>query len=72
MTLAEIKVLRDKYYQALLDLDVTAMNHSIGDASYENDSHRTAIEEGFKKWDELYTAKLGAGQPRQRTNKKAI
>lgn len=71
MTLDEVKVMRDRYYDALLALDLTQMNHSIGDASYENDSHRTALEESFKKWDDLYNAKSSAGA-RLRVNKKAI
>lgn len=71
MTLEQVGVIRDKYYAAILELDLSLMNHSIGDASYENDSHRTALEERFKFWDELYTAKANAGG-RHRLNKKAI
>lgn len=71
MTLDQVQVIRDKYYQALLDLDVNQLNHSINGASYDWDSHRESLEKQFEYWDNLYNVKAAAGTTR-RLNKKAV
>lgn len=71
MTLEQVKTLRDKYYNALLDLDLKQLDHSIGDASYSHDTHRTSLQESFKFWDDLYNKKLSGGTT-ARLNKKAV
>lgn len=62
MTLAQVKALRDKYYQALLDYPAIAEDHSISDASYSHDGHRENLQKQFEFWDKLYNVKSGAAQ----------
>lgn len=71
MTLAEVKALRDKYYAAMLAETPIQVTHSIGDASYSWDEHRSSLMDAFKYWDNLYNVKLSAGMS-QRLGKKAV
>lgn len=71
MTLAEVKVLRDKYYNLLVAEDPVLPTQSIADASYSHDEHRSNLLELFKYWDNLYNVKSSAGK-RIRLNKKAV
>lgn len=71
MTLDEVKTLRDKCYNALMELDFTQLDHSIGGASYSHDGHRNSLMEMFKYWDNLYNVKLSAGKT-TRLGKKAV
>lgn len=71
MTLAEIKVLRDAAYAALVALDLGQTTHSVDGESYDHDGHRKSLVETFEKWDALYNRKATAGRT-YRLNKKAV
>lgn len=62
MTLAEIKVLRDKYYNALADLDVNKTTHTVDGETQQHDQHRESLEALFQKYDLMYNQKLNAGR----------
>lgn len=61
MTLQEISVIRQRYYDAIMALDLSLMDHEIGDARYDNDAHRDSLQKAFLYWDTLYNRKSGAG-----------
>lgn len=71
MTLAEVKAIRDKYYNELLAEYPMRPTHSIGDASYSHDEHRSNLLEQLKFWDNLYNVKLSGGTT-LRMNKKSV
>jgi hypothetical protein len=71
MTLAQVQAVRDKYYNALLALDLNMLNHSIDEASYDFDSHRDSLQRAFTYWDNLYNRKSSGGRTR-RLDRKSV
>lgn len=65
MTLAEVKALRDKYYNALLDADLNQLTHSVDGASYDHDAHRESLQKSLEYWDNVYNRKLSGGVTRR-------
>lgn len=61
MTLAQVQALRDKYYNALLDGNITMPSHSIDAAWYDHTRHLEALQKAFAYWDNLYNIKSTGG-----------
>jgi hypothetical protein len=71
MTLDEVKAVRDKFYNAILALDLNQLNHDIDMAEYRHDDHRDSLMKSFQFWDNLYTLKQLGGRT-YRVNRKAV
>ena len=62
MTLQEVKQIRDNLMNAILQLNLIMLDHSIGDASYSHDTHRAQLMTELKYWDKIYISKLWGGR----------
>ena len=71
MTLGQVQAVRDKYYNAIMDLDLIQLDHSIEGASYSHDTHRDSLQKAFEYWSSLYDRKASAGAT-ARLDKKAV
>ncbi len=71
MTLQEVKTIRDKYMNAILQLNMNMLTHSLNGASYDHDAHRDSLEKAFQYWDTMYNRKISGGRTR-RLDRKAV
>lgn len=71
MTLQQIGQLRDKYFQALMDLDPSKITYTVDGETVQHDQHRESLQKMWEYYDKLYTSKSWGGKT-YRLNMKAL